>query len=214
MQLGEIVEPQNFTVFNRLLDSKLWSRDAEKFSPIDLDVMYAQVRRFATHQVAQRACDIVVLKLKAAMVADKIDIVLVEQKNYGRKILTNERFEKLLENFTDTRADCLQFALEMNWTVDQAVAFERKDINPYRFEINERAWRIIDRQVPSLGTTSVFWELVKGEHRRLISLRHQVAQVFKTDWSVVLSQYNRGNGQFREAITKEQALSSILQRAE
>jgi hypothetical protein len=210
--VGDIVKPQNFTVFNRLLDNRIWAREASEFSYIDLDCLYALVRRFASIKTAQRACDLVVLKLKAAVVADTIDYIRIEQKNYIRQHLTQQRFTELLSTLPTVRQDCIMFALEMNWQLDHAIACERGDMKAYRYEMNARAVEIFQRQPIALGKRNLFWEVVKGEQRMLISLRHQVAQLFQTDWAVLLTQYNRETGKFVDAMTKEEAMTVILQR--
>lgn len=212
MIVGKIVQPQNFPVFSRMLDSPLWSRKAEDFSPIDLDLLYATTRRYTSAVEAQRACDVVVLKLKTAQLGGKVRYVRVEQKNYVRPLLAEAEFQNKMSQFTQVRQDCLTFALEMNWTINQAVGLERSEVKLYQYEINDRAWEIIDRQPASMFKKTLFWETVQSEQRMLLSLTHQFCQVFQTEWQHLLRQYDRSTGKFVEGITKEEALNAILQR--
>lgn len=212
MRVGEIVKPQNFLLFRRLLDAKIWNRKAEEFSPIDLDTLFALVSRFETKETAQRACDIVVLKLKAAQVGGDLDYVSVDQKTFVRPPMTEDIFEKGMQRMTPVRQMCVRFALEMQWPLDAAVALERADIKQYLSLMNQRAIDIVNAQPISLFKRTVFWEDVNGEPRMLISLRHQFLQTFGQPWDHVMTQYDTNNGCFIQSVTKEQALSAILQK--
>lgn len=212
MRVGEIVKPQNFSLFRRLLDAKLWNRAAEDFSPIDLDALFAIVSRFETKESAQRACDIVVLKLKAAQISGDVDYIRVDQKSFIKPPMTEDIFESKLKNMTPIRQACIRFALEMQWPLDSAVALERADIKQYLSLMNERAVEIIKAQPISMFKRTVFWEDVNGEPRMLISLRHQFLQVFNQPWDHVMRQYDANNGCFITSVTKEQALNTILQK--
>lgn len=212
MRVGEIVKPQNFSLFRRLLDAKLWNRQAEDFSHIDLDTLFALVSRFETKEVAQRACDIVVLKLKAAQVGGDVEYVRVDQKAFVRPPMTEEIFEKGMERMTPVRQMCVRFALEMQWPLDPAVALERADIKQYFSLMNERAVDIVKAQPISMFKRTVFWEDVNGEPRMLISLRHQFLQTFGQPWDHVMTQYDTNNGCFIDSVTKEQALNTILHK--
>lgn len=212
MRVGEIVKPQNFTIFRRLLDAKMWNRQAEDFSPLDLDALFALVNRFESKQTAQRACDIVVLKLKAAQVCGDVDYIRVDQKRFVKPPILQDDFDRLLASFTTVRQDCIRFALEMQWPLDAAIALERSDIKSYLPQMNERAIEIIKRQPISLFKRTVFWETVGNEARMLISLRHQFLQTFDQSWDNVMTQYDTSAGRFISSITKEEALNTILQK--
>lgn len=214
MRLGEIVQPHLHTVFHRLVGQSIWSREAEEFSPVDLDVLFALVRRYATAEQAQKACDMVVLKLKAAILDDRVSYVQVEQKSYIRHLIMQKQFDTALEKFSPVRADAVRFALEMHWSIEDAVVLERRDIKHYLYDMNERAAEIFKRQPISMFKRTVFWEVINNEPRVLVSLRHQVAQTFKSDWEVILKQYDRVNGTLDSLITKEDALNAIIQRSQ
>ncbi len=212
MRVGEIVKPQNFSLFRRLLDAKVWNRQAEDFSSIDLDTLFALVSRFETKEAAQRACDIVVLKLKAAQIGGDVDYVRVDQKSFVRPPMTEKWFEEGMNKMTPVRQQCVRFALEMQWPLDAAVALERADIKQYLSLMNQRAVDIVKSQPISMFKRTVFWEDVNGEARMLISLRHQFLQTFGQPWDHVMEQYDTNTGSFVSSITKEDALSAILQR--
>lgn len=212
MRVGEIVKPQNFSLFRRLLDAKVWNRRAEDFSSIDLDTLFALVSRFETKETAQRACDIVVLKLKAAQIGGDIDYVRVDQKSFVRPPMTEKWFKEGVGKMTPVRQQCVRFALEMQWPLDAAVALERADIKQYLSLMNERAVDIVKNQPISMFKRTVFWENVNGEARMLISLRHQFLQTFGQPWDHVMTQYDTNNGCFIDSVTKEQALRTILQQ--
>lgn len=213
MRVGEIVKPENFTLFRRLLDAKIWNREAEKFSYIDLDVLYSLVNRFETTKSAQRACDIVVLKLKAAQISGHVEYLRVDQKQFVRPPIMQDDFEKKISTMPLVRQDCIRFALEMQWPLDAAIALERVDIKHYLPEMNERAIEIINRQPVALFKRTAFWETVGDEPRILISLRHHFLQVFSQSWETVMNQYDTNTGKFATSVTKEEALNAILKQS-
>lgn len=213
MRVGEIVKPYNFAIFRRLLDAKLWNRDAEDFSDIDLDCLFSLVSRFESRKTAQRACDIVVLKLKAAQISGDVDYVRVEQKQFLKPLISQQQFDDNVAKLPQARQDCIKLALEMQWPLDAAIALERSDVKHYLPEMNERAVDIVNRQPASLFKKTVFWEMVGKEARMLISLRHQFIQTFNQPWDSFMRQYDTTRGCFSAEVTKEQALSAILQRS-
>lgn len=210
MLVGELVKPQNFGIFRRLLDAKIWSRQAEDFSPIDLEVLFAKVREFESMEAAQRACDIVVLKLTAAELNGEIGPIRVQKKSFYKPLLTQHEFEKRLSTLPQARQDCILFALEMQWPIDSAIALERQEIKAYLSEMNERALKLVNDQPISMFKRNVFWEYIQEEPRMLISLRHQVLQTFNRSWEEMLRQYDANTGKFVVSVSKEEALFNIL----
>lgn len=210
MRVGEIVEPQNNSMFGRVLDSAIWNRKAEKISAIDLDVLYAQLRIHASMDIAQRACDFVYIKLATALVNGEISYLGIKQKRWRDKLITQSFFEECLNSISSARADCVRFALEMGWSIEEAVVVTRKELKEYTAEMTELAFEVFKRQPISFIRSTLFWEDVAGQHRSLISMRQMVEQVFKTDWPNMLSQYDPELSSFPEYASKDQVLKQVM----
>jgi hypothetical protein len=124
------------------------------------------------------------------MINGDIDFVNVDEVDFKPKLMTKHKFQNLLSKMTSVRQDCVNFALEMDWSIEQAIQFQRKDIERHLPYMNEKCVEIVKRQPISLFNKSVFWEQVFDQPRMLVSMRQQVIQLFCMPWSDMLRQYD------------------------
>lgn len=208
MLLGEIVQPHNDELLSRVVDAKIWNRQAEEFSGVDMDILFALLSRQLPHKLAEKAVNSVVLKIKAAELDNLIASSKVTRKRYVNAHITQDVFEQGLKRLSQVRQDCVRFALHMNWDLIDAVNFERKQLKTYLWDMDQSCCDIVNAQVTNMFTQHVFWETVDNKVRPLVGLTHQIHQIYKTDWKGLLEQFSTSG--FAQPITKKQALNQIL----
>lgn len=209
MRLGDVIKPQEQPAFSYVLNSPIWNRSVDKFSPIDLDVLFLQLRRYLPPQIAERNCNWLIAQLKQAEENGLVDCVMVREKQWVKQRVSQEYFDKHIKNFSQARADCIRFALEMDWGIESAMMLKRNEVKSIMPHMNIRAARIIGAQPICLFKNSVFWEYIGDEPRELISLNHQVTQVFKTDWESLKDQYQRSSGTFDPSVSLDEAIKML-----
>jgi hypothetical protein len=213
MTLGDAIQPQNYPSFSSTLSTRVWAREAEDFSSIDMFMLYNLLREKIGFEEAQKSVNLIVMKLKLLELKGDIGVVNVKQKQFYKRSFSFKEFSTSLLKLTLTRRQCLLFSLEMSMKLEDVILLKRRDIQALLPQCNDLSKRIIKEQAIHMFKDSLFWEVANGEPRILLGLRHQVNQIFKMNEEDLNEAYkasvNNFHSEFDAMDMKETLMSSI-----
>jgi len=210
MLLGKIVQPEKYSAFKDMLNAKIWNTNIEDIEPVHLEVFFYQMAKACTKIQSQKCVNLVTLKIKEYKIKNDLNCQNFHVKNYIKKAIYDSEFSEIINKISKPKRDCIMFALNMNWSIEDAIVVTRKEAAIRMSDSNEQARRIFKSQPVHLFNQRLFCHYIDGEARMLITLRMQIKDLFGVSWDEMLSQFNNSGGRFFPKISKEQALMEIL----